>query len=168
MSDERTKSARRSEASRAPHYLSLFLHPALLLGVMLAGLQEERRPKPSRCGRGEGPVTRARRPALVVGSNASWFDPPRGPRVRCGRRPVIARIVHALASRRLDEPGRGFTCDELLSIGWPGERMLRKSAKNRVYVTVSRLRRLGLGEALVVRDGVYLLDPSLEVRIEHT
>ena len=76
-----------------------------------------------------------------------------------------AAILLAFVERRLRDPGGVLTVDDLVAIGWPGERMLPTSGANRVYVALSTLRSMGLRRHLQSRRGGYLLDPSVE--IEH-
>jgi hypothetical protein len=60
----------------------------------------------------------------------------------------------------------GLNVAELIESGWPGELMLHDSAVARVYTTVNRLRALGLDSVLLTRDDGYLLDPSVDVKID--
>ncbi len=101
---------------------------------------------------------------LLVHPDGRWFQAPGGERVECHRRPSIRRMVVALARKRLESPGDGITADGLLAIGWPGERILPDAAKNRLHVTLTRMRQLGLQEVLRTSSGGYLLDPAVPVR----
>lgn len=51
--------------------------------------------------------------------------------------------------------------EDLVSAGWPGERVLPKAGATRVYTALSTLRRLGMREVLVRRSGGYMLDPDV-------
>ena len=51
----------------------------------------------------------------------------------------------------------------LLEAGWPGERMSPESGARRVYVTINRLRKLGLGELLLTTGDGYALAPNVRV-----
>ncbi|MDC3962067.1 AAA family ATPase [Polyangium jinanense] len=100
---------------------------------------------------------------LVVGPEARWF------RLQDSR-PVpflkakAARLVLAFLVRaRIDAPGRALSLAELFEAGWPGERISPKAAANRVYVTLTKLRKLGLGALLQSRDDGFLLDPTAVV-----
>jgi len=117
-----------------------------------------------------GPLTAApseRRPTnaplLVVGPQARWF------RLR-DREPVLmskaraARLVlAALVRLRIDAPGRALSAAELFRAGWPDEKIGHAAASNRVYVTLTRLRQLGLGSLVQSRDDGFLLDPAAVV-----
>ncbi len=80
--------------------------------------------------------------ALVVGDR----------RVDLGRRGPMRRIVAALL-----EADRPLATHELFEHGWPGERVDHEVMTNRVYVTVRKLRALGLGERLRTTDAGYEL-----------
>ena len=49
------------------------------------------------------------------------------------------------------------------SSGWPGERMSPESGARRVYVTINRLRKLGLGDLLLTTGDGYMLAPRVDV-----
>lgn len=68
-------------------------------------------------------------------------------------------VLFALVSAWQKAPGRPLTSDVVLREGWPGERMQRKAGLSRVYVTLARLRDLGLRELILNARGGYLLDP---------
>ncbi len=79
--------------------------------------------------------------------------------VHLGSRPQLRRVLAALARAK----GTTLSPDELRAEAWPGERTLRPAALNRLYVTVRRLRELGLATAIESVDGGYRLVPSTEV-----
>jgi hypothetical protein len=48
-------------------------------------------------------------------------------------------------------------------MGWPGEQMSAEAGRNRVYVAIAKLRRLGL-DAVVVRTPLgYTFDPAVQI-----
>jgi len=102
---------------------------------------------------------------LVVAVDGSWFRPPASAAVRVGRAGPQRRIVNRLARSRIRQPGRPVSLDALVRAGWPDESILAGAAKNRLHVTIARLRKTGL-EGLLLReaDG-YLLDPDVPVRV---
>ena len=57
-----------------------------------------------------------------------------------------------------------MSIEAVFRCGWPGDRANPSSAANRVRVALARLRKLGLGDALLSRDG-YLLDPAIPIMI---
>jgi len=96
-------------------------------------------------------------PALKVDSNGFA-------EVDLARRPVQRRLWNALWQARRAEAGRCLTAEALVEAVWPGERMAWSSARNRLYVALSYLRKSGLGELLQSREGGWRLDPT--VRLE--
>ena len=96
---------------------------------------------------------------LVVDGAGDWFVTPAGERGSLGRRSSLRRVLACLAQRRQDCPGVAVAGDELLAVGWPGEIVLPKAGRNRVYVAIATLRKLGLGPLVLQRDEGYLLDP---------
>lgn len=81
--------------------------------------------------------------------------------VDLARRPVLRRILLKLATM---PRGTACTITELVEAGWPGEKMSAGAARNRLHVSLNRLRTLGLDHALITDVGGYLLDPALTVR----
>jgi hypothetical protein len=84
--------------------------------------------------------------------------------VEFGRRGPLRRLLVALAEQRDSAPGRALTVAELREAGWPGEKMRPESGASRVYMTIKRLRALGLEAALQTSDKGYSLDLRVEVR----
>lgn len=108
------------------------------------------------------PELTSARSTLRLARDLRWFalDGDRSPLTR-----LQGRLLGALARARLDRPGAVVAADELFVACWPGERMALASARNRLYVAVSNLRRAGLGEVLESVDGGYRIGPG--VRVEH-
>lgn len=79
------------------------------------------------------------------------------------RQAALRRVLLALVRERLAHPGRALSSDRLLADGWPGERVIPEAAGNRVRVTMSRLRSLGLREIISSRDDGYLLRTDARV-----
>ncbi len=50
----------------------------------------------------------------------------------------------ALIERNREAPGASLTVQDLLEAGWPGERPMAEAGANRVYVALTKLRRMGL------------------------
>jgi predicted ATPase len=102
--------------------------------------------------------------AWVVGPEARWVRQGDGAPVDLARHGALRRVLDALVTRRIAEPGAATTAVGLLESGWPDEKVRHESGMLRVYSVVRRLRALGFGDALVTRDDGYLIDPR--VRIE--
>ena len=88
---------------------------------------------------------------------------PAGRQLELWRRPVMQRLLMRLAMGRFEAPGIAVTSEELVEVGWPDEASSRASGRNRLYVTVRRMRELGLS-LIVGVEGGYVLDPAVEVR----
>ncbi len=70
-----------------------------------------------------------------------------------------------LGQQRVGAPGKALTADDLLEAGWKGEKMIPSAAKNRLYVTIATLRKIGLKDVLRGGDEGYLLDPAVPCRM---
>ena len=71
-------------------------------------------------------------------------------------RGLLRALLRGLADGAAD-PARCLTVDDLLAIGWPGEKMARSSALNRLYVALATLRSLGLRDVIVRKPEGYAL-----------
>ncbi|MGE0784411.1 MAG: tetratricopeptide repeat protein [Sandaracinaceae bacterium] len=71
-----------------------------------------------------------------------------GEPILLARRPRLRNVLHALVREHRREPGAWVSVDAIFELGWPGERAIAHAAKNRVHVTLSRLRKLGLDAVL--------------------
>ncbi len=105
------------------------------------------------------------RSALVIANDGSAFRLPGAEPTRLGKTRAIARVLHRLAVERLKNPGRAVTPPLLVGAGWPGERMLPSAAKNRLHVTIARLRKVGLLPVLLHDDEGYFLDPKTDLKL---
>ena len=102
-------------------------------------------------------------PPWTIGPEARWVRPPGGEPLDLARHGSLRRVLDALVTRRLEEPGVAWSASALLEAGWPGEKVRHESGMLRVYSVIRRLRALGLGAALATRDDGYLLDPAVPV-----
>jgi hypothetical protein len=102
---------------------------------------------------------------VVIRNGGEWLETPHG-RHALGTRGPLRRVLVALAEAQTLRAGAALTVDDLLTAGWPGERPLPEAANNRVWVTISTLRKLGLGEVLQRWDGGYRLDPAVPCHFE--
>lgn len=92
----------------------------------------------------------------LVAPDGSRFRTTAGELVDLRQRPVLARILHALAAA--DGPR---SVDDLIAAAWPGANLVGESGSARVYAAVATLRRFGLRDALVREGEGYRLDPRL-------
>jgi predicted ATPase len=76
-----------------------------------------------------------------------------------------ARLLRVLVEAHSAARTQPLEADELIARVWPGERLTPESAKNRLHVAITTLRKLGLREALRSVRGGYQLDPALRVLI---
>jgi tetratricopeptide (TPR) repeat protein len=98
---------------------------------------------------------------LRVARDGSWFEYEAGARVSVGRSRVLRLVLRGFVAAH----ARGDVLDipDIFRLGWPDERAAPDSAANRVHVTLSRLRTLGLRSALQFTDRGWRIDPSLRM-----
>jgi predicted ATPase len=111
--------------------------------------------------------SQARESAITIAEDATWLDLPGGKRIALARRAVQRRLVQHLVRERLASPGVAVTVALLVAAGWPGEKLSDASAQNRLHVALATLRADGLRDHLKRTPDGYLLDPTVEVRVEH-
>lgn len=146
---------------------AISLDPAILSGgppsIELSVLRRlDALPKSSTDAEDQAPL-RVRE--LRVAESGSWFRTGER-RVPCAQRPVMRRILLALVQARLKTPGRSLGRDELLRHGWESERMLESSARRRLEVMISRIRALGIDDALETTDDGYRIREGCLVFLE--
>lgn len=118
----------------------------------------------ARAHRAEADALRAQTPALRLAADGAWFE--RGGERVCLRKRRSARLVlAALIAERERMPGESLTRQAMIDAGWPGERILEKAARQRLYVLINTLRKLGL-DALETTDDGYRLDPTVPLHVE--
>ncbi|MEM9070865.1 MAG: AAA family ATPase [Myxococcota bacterium] len=98
---------------------------------------------------------------LVVEGKGTAFQPPSGDRVELRLDSPSSRILHHLATQRLEAPGEVTSIDDIIRIGWPDEKIIAQAALNRAYVALSLLRKKGLRGILVSTQGGYRLSPAV-------
>jgi hypothetical protein len=79
------------------------------------------------------------------------------------KRRTLQKLLRKLAAHRAEAPGEALPLRALFEVGWPGERVSVEIAANRVYTALWMLKKLGLQDILLSRDGGYLLDPCLAI-----
>src|SRR5690606_25430945 len=106
---------------------------------------------------------------LTIGPEGMWFQlggPDRDrKRVSLEKHRVLPRLLCCLASHHAASSGP-IPADQLIAAGWPEEKILPGAASQRLRVAISTLRKLGLADAVLHRDGGYFLDPAILVRSE--
>jgi tetratricopeptide (TPR) repeat protein len=103
--------------------------------------------------------------ALVIHKEALWFALPDGARVDLRRRRAVRNVLLRLVGERVRAPGAALAPRALIDAGWPGEKIMPSAARNRLHVTITTLRNLGLREVLIGGDDGYRLDPDVPVRV---
>lgn len=88
--------------------------------------------------------------------DSSAFAPPGGEWVSLGNRPTLITLLSSL------DQSRPRSLQELGEIMWPEERILFRALRNRVYVALSTLRKLGLTLIVTTDDG-WQLDPAIPI-----
>lgn len=99
---------------------------------------------------------------LTVGPGAAWVAGPDGGRQSLGK--AQRRIVKALVDLHLQDPTATLTMWQVFEAGWPGERPIHEAGANRVYVTLTRIRQLGLRDVVDRFDDGYRIAPHAVVR----
>jgi predicted ATPase len=104
---------------------------------------------------------------LQIGEEARWFSLAGAEgscEVSLARRETLRKVLLGLVEARERRPGEGLSLAELFEAGWPGESASADSAANRVYVTLTRLRRLGLEALIKSSDEGFFLDPGVPMK----
>lgn len=105
---------------------------------------------------------------LRVDHLGNWFSVGLDERVTLQKRLRPRRLLMALVDHRAQNSDRGVDLDDLFHAVWPDEVATPESAANRVYVTITRLRKLGLGNVLKCSDCGFYLDPQVPLIIDGT
>lgn len=98
---------------------------------------------------------------LELGLDGAWAILPSGRRVSLSAKPAMRRLLMTLIEGH--KAGAVLSTDELFERGWPGESVRGDSARNRVRVGLSRLRKAGFAELLERTPEGIRFRPSLEI-----
>jgi predicted ATPase len=96
---------------------------------------------------------------IEVGPGSSWIQLAGAKTQRLP--PLLARLFDALVEERLSRPGVPIGPEALGARVWPDEQIDAKTASERVYTAIAKLRRRGLGAVVVRQSGGYLLHPAV-------
>lgn len=96
---------------------------------------------------------------IVVGIESRFFRVPGGEWQDLRRQTAARRILDHLVSH----PGKVATMADLQAAAWPGERIRKDAATNRIHVALSKLRQKGLKEFLKRDEDGYRLDPNVPI-----
>lgn len=101
---------------------------------------------------------------LLVDKEVSWFRlGAEGASVPIARRRAIRAVLYGLIEVHETTTGNTLSIEELMSLGWPGEKMSRAAGQERVYAVVATLRKLGLKTALEQHGEGYRLAPQVRI-----
>lgn len=98
---------------------------------------------------------------VTVDGDGEWFEVAGNTRTSLRRRPTLRLLLLELTRARIASPGRPVEVSRLLAAVWPNEQVVPHAAKNRVAVSISTLRKLGLRDLLASDARGYFLDPTV-------
>jgi hypothetical protein len=102
---------------------------------------------------------------FTIHAHGDWFEGREGKRVDLSRRRSLQRILARLVQNRREAPDESLSLEDIVAVGWPGERMLARSARARAHVSMCRLRKMGLRDVIVNRQGGYAIDPDVDIAV---
>lgn len=97
-----------------------------------------------------------------------WFEVAGQKRVSLAKRGAMRLVLERLVALRLAQPGQTVDVYALFEAAWPGDKASPDVGAARVYESIRILRRMGLNNLLLHRDGGYLIDPQVEVAVAHS
>jgi len=118
---------------------------------------------------GDEPLSSVARIALANGAvevarDGAWFKIGHEPRIELDHRRSLKAMLGALIQKKEESSGRGgMSWEDLFRVGWPGERVQARAGASRVYVAVSTLRKMGLGDAIQRSPRGYSLTGEINV-----
>jgi predicted ATPase len=101
--------------------------------------------------------------SLVASRTLQAFRPPHGEWTWLGRSPSIWRLFEVLLDSRQAHPGESLDVEALQQAVWPDEVLTHDSAKNRLHVSLSKLRSAGLKPVILRADDGYRFDENVAV-----
>lgn len=111
-------------------------------------------------------LARESRVQLTVDSAGRWFRIGDGAVCDTGRQRAVRALLVALARAYVESPGVPVSLVDLVATVWAGDRMRPSSAKNRLHVTLSKLRKTGLREHILTEETGYLIDPAIDLFLD--
>ncbi len=104
-------------------------------------------------------------PPWRIHETSLWFEPPYAARVELGRKHALRRLLTHLTRAYAAKSSAPVPASELIAAGWPGEKIQKRAAANRLRVALFSLRRLGLQDLIVTKPDGYQLEPSASVEV---
>lgn len=99
---------------------------------------------------------------MTIGRGGRWFQVGASEPVEIAGRKALPELLVAIA----DADGESLDPYALAEAGWPDERLHPETAKNRVYVAVHALRKMGLAELIRTEGGGYALAEDVMIEME--
>jgi tetratricopeptide (TPR) repeat protein len=93
----------------------------------------------------------------LVAADGSWFVVAGEKRVELGARAALRAVLEALVDAYRTDPEVPRSAEALIRSGWPESRSVTASARNRLHVAMTTLRKLGLAEHVVRESEGYRL-----------
>lgn len=133
--------------------------------TLVAAVDRVVNPVDRRLAQGLADGASARAAGWVISSDGALARAPSGERIDLARSRTNAAMLAALV--RAHEQGLGLQdVTALVAAVWPDQRLIEKSARSRVYVALSNLRKAGL-QSIILRDGGgWRLDPGAPLHVE--
>ena len=100
---------------------------------------------------------------LRVGEDLAWVQVDSSPTLDLQRRRVPQRLIRCLLQARERSTVDVVPTDSLLSAAWPNDKASRASLENRLWATLSKLRRAGLDGVIERIEGGYRIHPEVKV-----
>jgi tetratricopeptide (TPR) repeat protein len=102
-------------------------------------------------------------PCLTVAADGSWFRVGNEAAVPLAKHRALCLLLAHLVRLRTTCPGQAVSARALVAVGWPDEKVSLQAGLNRVHVSLTKLRKLGLASVIVRTQSGCLLDPSVRV-----
>ena len=102
---------------------------------------------------------------FVVHHQGQWFTTPQGALVSLRTRRSISVLLRRLSEERVRAPGAPLHPDTLIAEMWPGQKILRRAARNRLHVAIRTLRTMGLEGVLRFDGAGYFLHPDVPIEL---
>jgi len=101
----------------------------------------------------------------VFAEDARAFRRPPSPWISVERRKAVRRVLSALLEARLASAGEYLSAEVLVRAGWPDERLGNQAGRNRLYVALDALKKLGLEEVLERDPRGWRLSPISKIAL---
>ncbi len=102
---------------------------------------------------------------LEVHPQGRWFAVDEGSRIDTSPYGNVCRALTLLTKEHVARPGTAVIAGDLVRHIWPDQTILESAARNRLRVTIAKLRKAGLDDLLVTADAGYRLAHGLVVRV---